>query len=151
MDPRRSLRFACSGRYSEVGAHVERVLAALPAWVRADDARMALGEALGNAALHGVLRVPGALRRAGDFERFFAVIEAHEALFGGEGEIDVAVVASDASVVVTVRDPGEGFDVRADVVEGRGRSLILQACPAAQWSAAGNEVRLRWDRPTNES
>lgn len=125
-----------------------------------------LSEALLNGIAYGALRLPASHRDRDPVEFVEALREA-EARVGPRAGLDVIVAraADDPSDwIVSIKDPGPGFDWRAKVnaladqavsptgeemldTSGRGIAIMLTGAHAVSWNDAGNEVTLRYRTP----
>jgi phosphoserine phosphatase RsbU/P len=140
----------------------DRVIAMIPNGNATPSMHAAICEALLNAVVHGALGLSCEDGEERDPVRFFARIAAAEA--GVTRERKVVVYAEPSHTepgdfVVSIRDPGTGFDWRAalDRIEredaanrtvpslelsGRGLRIMLAGAKRVSWNVAGNEVTL---------
>jgi len=145
----------------------DRVVAMIANGTASPSTHAAICEALLNAVVHGALGLSCEEGEERDPVRFFARIAAAEAAVGPERKVVVYAEPSHTEpgeFVVSIRDPGTGFDWRAalDRIEredaanrtepslelsGRGVRIMLAGAKRVSWNAAGNEVMLVLRRP----
>lgn len=140
-------RLVFPARPSELGSYLGVLREHLPGWAATERTLVALGEALGNAIVHGALGLGSACRERGEIERYLDDLEHAEARHGAVRSVSVSVIDHDGVLFVTVSDPGAGFDVsKAPVRPGRGLALIHALTDGVSWNGSGNQVTLRWMR-----
>jgi sigma-B regulation protein RsbU (phosphoserine phosphatase) len=125
-----------------------------------------LSEALFNGIAYGALGLP-ASDKDRDPVAFVQALREAESRVGPRTGLDVTVAraADDPSDwVVTIKDPGSGFDWRAKVnaladqavsptgddlldTSGRGIAIMLTGAHAVSWNDGGNQVTLRYRTP----
>jgi anti-sigma regulatory factor (Ser/Thr protein kinase) len=111
----------------------------VPGGPASDQIEICLGEAVGNAVIHGNLGIPNHLRATSKgFERFRQIMGermANPALAGRRVEVNVSASGTDL-ITVRVSDQGSGFDlarhmkrsVESEAKSGRGLGLIRRLC-----------------------
>ncbi len=123
---------------------------------------LTLSEALHNAVDHGVLHLDPALKPLG-FEAYEAIRKLHlAALPGGSVHLEIQLWTLPSGpvqdVVVTVEDPGPGFDWQsweqsqpggAGAPPGRGLALLKALSRELTFNAAGNRIRFTLARRTD--
>lgn len=125
---------------------------------------LTLSEALHNAVDHGVLHLDPALKPLG-FEAYEAIRRLHlAALPGGTVHLEIHLRTLPSGqiqeVVVTVEDPGPGFDWQgweqshpgeASASPGRGLALLKALSRELTFNAAGNLIQFTLARTTDTS
>ena len=123
----------------------------------ADLVDICLGEALGNAVIHGNLAIPSHLRTtAKGFEHFRNILRerlADPALACRRVEICVAACGADY-LTVSVSDQGQGFDLAGQVARsvqsgakcGRGLGLIRRLCSSMLGEDGGRTLVMTFAR-----
>jgi CheY-like chemotaxis protein len=137
--------------------YVDEVMAHVGGAYDGTGARVALGEALLNAVVHGVLRPDEAKTRV-DPVRIADQIADAEATVGSDRNVVVEIdTSASGSPTLFVRDPGPGFDWLSAALRagrppepaargGRGLHLVRMGVACVDWNDTGNEVRLRLRR-----
>ncbi|MDO8606837.1 MAG: ATP-binding protein [Phaeospirillum sp.] len=129
----------------------------LPAGKVADQIDICMGEAIGNAVIHGNLGIPNHLRATSKgFEHFRHVL--HERLADpvlSRRRVEVNVMARGADfLTITVSDQGHGFDlagklsrdVQSDAKSGRGLGLIRKICASVLGEDEGRTLVMTFAR-----
>lgn len=129
-----------SASYDAIPEHVQSIVAMLPLWARRPTTRVGLSEALGNAIVHGTLRLTPR-DDDGDLEGWFdRLLEADPA----GHELLVLVHSEDSTATIVISDRGPGFDWRsAEPRPHRGLGIMSAAFDDVAWNTAGNVVALR--------
>lgn len=126
--------------YSAIPEHVQAIVATLPVWARRAATRVGLAEALGNAIVHGTLRLTPRDETT-DLERWLDdLVEADVS----DRELLVLVHAEDEVATIVISDRGPGFDWRAASPKPQhGLGIMNETFDEVAWNARGNVVALR--------
>ncbi len=126
---------------SKVFEYVDALLAALPEEHRTDAVRMGLTEALGNAVVHGALRL-GSRDDMGLDEFVQAVIDAEDMRYCRM--VHIMMECDDrAGVKLVIDDCGRGFDFeKVQAREGRGLDFIRSAFARTEYDREGRRLVL---------
>lgn len=116
---------------------------------------VAISEALQNAYEHGCLGIGATEKEAAlAGERFEELLSEREPVAAGEKKvISFRIERGDGAYLVTIIDPGQGFDwqqslreISADqpsnALHGRGLKLILHGVDSVRFNLRGNEITL---------
>lgn len=125
-----------------------------------------ISEALLNAIAYGALQLPGSTpdRDPVEFAELLRDAEARSSASTGVAVVVGRTEDDPLDKLVTIRDPGPGFDWRAKLealadksvrpsvedlldTSGRGLSIMLAGARAVAWNDKGNEVVLRYRPP----
>jgi sigma-B regulation protein RsbU (phosphoserine phosphatase) len=145
-------------RVGAIPEHVDDVMSTVGAAFDRPITRVALGEVMLNAIVHGALalRPPQGER---DPVQFASRIAEAERFCPADRAVEVGVTVGESQApLVRVRDPGGGFDWRRAVLasevvpsptatSGRGLYLVRSGVAKIAWNEAGNEIRLELRRP----
>lgn len=145
--PTRSSALKCApitlvfrARYSSLDEWVSVVETHIPEWCRTDLVRAGIAEAMSNAIIHGALGITSALRDAGEFDAWLAMVDARERDCG-PSFVTVSIERAEEGVVLEVSDPGAGFPWKSEPARaGRGLSILIAAFDSVRWNDAGNTL-----------
>ena len=121
-----------------------------------ENVRDALQEALGNAVMHGNLELDSALRQSMETMKKYGSLMAermNDPRYASR-PITISAAWTDDSVIITVRDVGNGFDVSdssfdarsAHAHSGRGLSMIHELANAVRFEDQGRVIHMTFNR-----
>jgi anti-sigma regulatory factor (Ser/Thr protein kinase) len=128
-----------------VGDHVDAITTGLPEWASTPETRLGLSEALSNAILHGVHRIPkradAPLDSALELEHWLEIaVSTHDVV----QTITILIVEDVTLVTFVVADPGEGFDAASTARSAsRGLGILAATFDDVAWNHRGNVLALR--------
>ncbi|CAA7615212.1 ATP-binding protein [Magnetospirillum sp. UT-4] len=119
-----------------------------------DSIELALGEAVGNAVIHGSLGISSDMRASlAEYQHFHSLLEdrLRDPHFAGR-RVDVAASGGGGHLTVSVSDQGEGFDIDSrlarsadrEAKSGRGLGLIRQLAADVAGEDGGRTLVMRF-------
>jgi CheY-like chemotaxis protein len=156
--------FFFPARIDDAARFVAEILGVLGEEFDSNLVQAAVHEAIVNAIVYGVLRIPPPTGGR-DLDQLMGTIRAQEKTLDPSVGVSVSVCSDlihPREVLVTVRDPGPGFDWREWLrtnrkavspstswsnipVHGRGLVIMQGGTKQLSWNESGNEVTLRLD------
>lgn len=130
---------------SRICEFAETVASRLPDSARNTAVCAAIAEALGNAIIHGALRISSRLRDEGSVCDYLDAILEAEARYGTSREVQVTIREAANQLGISITDDGPGFSWRVPLkpgCQGIGLKIMRAACVTLQWNEPGNEVTL---------